>query len=137
MIWWFSVAMIAPLWGVLSTRWAFQALLSLCSAALGLIGLVLGRTSRASTARRLVSGLIGAALLSFSVVFGFWLLIDDLGLGQTRWERISFAIFAVLGSLLSIQPFPAQLAASWRASMAPAPDDDEGLGLPTGDYPKA
>jgi hypothetical protein len=124
MIWWVSVAMIAPLWGVLSTRWFVQALLSLCCSVVGLIGLAMGRAPRAATARLTVSSLIQSFLFLAFVILGFSILVGNFDLGYTRWERVSFAFFAALGTLLAVQRFPEQVADAWTRSMTRAGDGE-------------
>lgn len=111
-----GIVIVAPIWGILSTRLFLQSWLALINTGIHVFGLVTGKVDRRlnfmgfgfSLALCLLwSGLLYLGQYLFSVVWGF---------GHTTPENVVYWALAIASLVFFVREFPSKIRKAWRAA---------------------
>ena len=120
-MWWISILIVSPIWGMVSAQLFLQAGLGIITTIAGIIGFITGRVERKLTALMIGGGLALFILWSILLYFGFWKLSDILyadeymyPFGYSTTENIVYWIFVVISVLYLLPQLPGRIKKSWR-----------------------
>jgi len=118
-MWWISVLIVSPIWGIVSTKLFLQAWLGCINGIISIIGFLAGRVDRTITLIGIGTGFGLAILFSLLLRCGQWILSDTLSFGYSKAENTVYCIFAIISLFGFLPQLPSRIKKTWLQMMKP------------------
>jgi hypothetical protein len=114
-----AAACVAALWGIASTQLILWGWLATADFFIALVALARGRMTGARAFEAALAAVLSSAMYGVLLRLGFWLLVEVLAFGSTRWEQAVYLASVVLAAGVGLPRLPSRLRKAWGAAMSP------------------